>query len=185
MVVVLSVAVSMSAWGAPKRGEAKKPAPAAPAPAQVSHSQSHYQGGGSSGIQRTGFGFTTFSQIGVGSLSGLVDITDKLALQPFLSFGTTSPFQFGVGALGKYTLIGNMQNGFHGGAGFHLGTLNVSSSAKFYINMVLVAGIHFMLTDKISISFDGGPQFQIINSSFNFAMSPFSAIMGMSAHYIF
>src|SRR5688572_2980409 len=67
----------------------------------------------SSGSSRLGLGFATFGGGLVGGLAGtlhtasvMIELNDKMALQPFFGIMSSSPFTFGGGGIFKYTLHG-------------------------------------------------------------------------------
>ncbi len=142
-----------------------------------------------------GAGFTTFG-VGNGSLSGILELPEyKSSIQAFFGIGGTSPFTMGAGALYRYTLVGTMATGLHIGAGFELGAANTGAGAitgtsvaagnAFAANFPLIAGFHFPVADKIQVSLDGGSQFQVVSSTFQYTMAPLAALVGLSIHYLF
>jgi len=137
-----------------------------------------------------GIGFATFggSQISNTSHSAsvLLELSDVVALQPFFGIPTSSPFTFGGGAILKYNLHGNMDNGFHTGLGFALGTAGTPTTS-FFADIFPVLGMHFSLGGHVSnlkLSFDMGPIFHV-TPTFVFQLTSISAIGGASLHYMF
>lgn len=170
--------------------KSKKPAtkPAATETTETKPSESK-SNGLTLDVNRVGLGFATFNNIGGTStaISAWTDISSDLSAQILLAIGGTSPFEFGIGGFARKTLFGGLMNGFHVGGGFHLGTLNLGGSAKFYVSMVPIFGFHFTWpgTNNIGLSFDGGPNFSIIDGNFNFSTSALSPLFGLNIHYFF
>jgi len=141
----------------------------------------------STSLLRQGFGFASFSNLGGSStaLSTWLDLDSGISIQGLFAIGSTSPFEFGIGGMVRKIMHGNEETGLHLGGGLHLGTSSITGSSKFYISVVPVGGFHFLFpgTKSIGFSFDGGPVFEVRNSTFNFSTVALSPLLGLSIHY--
>lgn len=88
------------------------------------------------------------------TISGVLGLADKLALQLYSGISNTSPFNFAVGSVIKYSVAGDNNKGFHLGGGFGLGLTGATET--FFINFIADAGFHFHIIDNVYVAVDGG-----------------------------
>jgi hypothetical protein len=113
---------------------------------------------------------------GVGSLTAMLSLSEKLALQMYFSMPSTSPFIFGVGAALKATVVGNSAKGFHVGGGFGLGNPASTFGARIYG----LLGIHYTVVDGVMLAADGSAMVNIAGGGTQFGIGPNSALLGAS-----
>lgn len=94
---------------------------------------------------------------------------------------TKGNFDFAVGGIYKFTVIGNRANGFHVGPGATIGTYG----GDFAFTVMGAAGGHFTLFERLMLSVDGGPMYVHTEAAKNFRMKPMGEILGLSVHYVF
>ncbi len=136
----------------------------------------------SDGSFRFGLGFTTYNNVAApGALSGWLDLSPKLSLQPWVAIAMSDPFAFNLGTYLRVTLHGNQSNGFHAGGGFDLGSL----TKTFFLNITPIVGFHFAVTSSLEMAFDGGLNFHVTPSPFQLALASLSGHAGASIHYFF
>jgi len=148
-----------------------------------------------SGISRKGLGFATgnFGGVSSAAFSFWADLDNFNSLQALLGFAQSDPLAFGVGGIYRRTIVGSQGQGLHAGGGIELGAAPKSaravggSSSAFYVSFAPIVGFHFALPglSAVQLSLDGGPQFQIADGTFNFALGGLSSAMGLSVHYFF
>jgi hypothetical protein len=136
------------------------------------------------------------------ALTGWIGLSPKFGIQPLLSVGSTSPFNFAAGALGKYTIVQQGAGGFHLGGGLTLGSVHVGSTgggtlfgnsaaigAKtgFSMGLTALAGVHYQLPNtSIMLHFDGGANFGLIDGDTDFNLgSTIGGLLGASIIYMF
>lgn len=128
-----------------------------------------------------------------GALTGWIGITPEFGIQPILSVSSTSPFQFAGGALFKVTVHQMASSGFHVGGGITLGDVYTptgvagASDHSFMIGLAGLMGFHFVMpgTSNIMVHFDGGPMVNVTGGNATFALTPISAVGGLSVLYLF
>lgn len=144
--------------------------------------------------KRFGLGFATLQSVIPGSSAGLIAGVvefDKLnSITLLLSLPTTSPFALGVGGLYKHTVSGSQAAGFHVGGGIGIGNITALNTSYLGFGLNILGGFHFEVpgAPQVSVSFDGGPSFNLIASTpsqTNFQVSAFSPALGASIIYLF
>jgi hypothetical protein len=140
------------------------------------------------GVGLTAYGGSSTS----GGLSGLIEIDDKMAVQPFLGlgYGAVTGFSFGLGGMFKYTLVGGRDAGLHVGGGLSLGAGGAAGAMQFLMNLYVPnAGIHFTVADRVRLSLDGGITVSINagggTAGAGVGLGPLSSLLGASVHYMF
>jgi len=94
---------------------------------------------------------------------------------------TKGNFDFSVGGMYKFTVIGNRNTGFHVGPGFTIGTFG----GQFAFTVFGALGAHFTLFEHLMLSIDGGPMYVHTDAAKNFRMKPIGDTLGLSIHYVF
>jgi hypothetical protein len=141
--------------------------------------------------KRWGLGFQTFNSFGGSNtaLSAIFDVSPNGTLQPFFTIGSTSPFNFGMGAFYRHTLAGGHNLGFHAGGGLGFGSVNAGGLAggKFFLVFNGMGGFHFTVPEvrNVVITLDGGPILQIVDGNTDFSIRGLSSAMGFGIHYLF
>ena len=129
---------------------------------------------------------TAVSNNAMPTISLALGLTDKLLLQNYLGLFSTSPFNFAVGSVIKYTVAGNNSKGFHLGGGFGLG---LTGAETFFVNLLGNAGVHFEVVDSVWLSADGGFAVKILTGALGtttFSLGGNSSpLFGMSVLYKF
>jgi hypothetical protein len=200
LISILTFALGSQALAADHSRRGTSP-PAADSHSFVSESPTYSSGGSSSfalGFS-TGFLATSNNVLGTHSLAALVGLHNGDMIDLRFSLPSTSPFNFGLGALYKHVINQHGGAGFHIGGGFGIGDVstqavngagNVVSTGNFALAFSGIIGFHFELpgVSAVSIHFDGGPSFTLITSSpsqTNFGINPLSGVLGASIFYTF
>jgi hypothetical protein len=155
-----------------------------------SHSDIHY-----------GLGFASAYNLTASdtALTGWIGLSPKFGIQPLVSIGSTSPFNFSIGALGKYTVAQHGAGGFHLGGGLSVGSIHKgttgggilfgnSGSMKSGFNMGLsaLAGLHYEIQNtNIMLHFDGGANFGLADGDTDFNLATVGGLLGASIIYMF
>jgi hypothetical protein len=120
------------------------------------------------------------------TISLAIGLTDKLLLQNYVGLFNTSPFNFAVGSVIKYTVAGNNSKGFHLGGGFGLG---LTGAETFFVNILGNAGVHFEIVDSVWLSADGGFAVMVLTGALGTTRFSLggnnSPLLGMSVLYQF
>jgi hypothetical protein len=141
-----------------------------------------------------GAGVSSITPIAGGgaSLSGLLGFTPMDSVQILVAMpGVNGTFRFGVAGLYKRVILGDSASGFHAGGGVGLGT-----TGSFGMGLYGLGGIHHGLSQRITLSFDGGATFGIASTTAtapatgtttqaDFSLGAFSSMLGASIHYLF
>lgn len=91
------------------------------------------------------------------ALSFMIPLSEMGGLQGYFNIASSSPFNFGLGAHYKHSVLGDLRKGMHLGAGLGMGTFASGvSTTDFYLNINFLGGFHFHIIDRILISADGG-----------------------------
>ena len=110
---------------------------------------------------------------------------DQKAIQAYFGIDSTTPFNFGAGAVYKRVIAGNLAGGLHigGGAGFG----SRGPDEKFFIRLTGVAGLHFEMPGihNVFVQADVGPSLLISSAHNNFQVGAFSPLLGLSLIYMF
>jgi hypothetical protein len=176
------------------------PVTAAAAPAPAATAEPHYYTSRSE--IRYGLGLASAYNLTASdaALTGWIGLTPKFGIQPLLSIGSTSPFNFALGALGKYTVAQHGAGGFHLGGGAAFGSLhngntsggllfgNSGGNTKsgFHMSLSALAGIHYeMPNTNIVIHFDGGANFGLVDGNTDFNLGAIGGLLGASVIYVF
>lgn len=133
---------------------------------------------------------------GTPALSGLWEVAPKHSLQFLSAISSSDPFNFAFGSAYRFTAVGSHNLGWHFGFGFNLGTTGGTAgvgaiagvSPDFYLNLVPLTGFKFSLGGALSnirLGFDGGMIFHVTPSPFQLLLTPLSATLGASIHYMF
>lgn len=91
-----------------------------------------------------------------------------------------SAFSFGVGGAYKFTIAGDRRTGFHVGPGFTVGTVH----KDFAFTIHGMFGGHFTIFERLILSVDAGPIFEVIDGDADFRLRPMGNALGLSLHYI-
>jgi hypothetical protein len=172
-------------------------AAAAPASAEEPHYSSRSE-------TRWGLGLASVYNMTVSdaALTGWIGLSPRFGIQPLLSIGSTSPFNFAAGALAKYTLVQHGAGGFHigGGATFgsiHKGATNggllffntggTNTSNGFNMALAALIGVHFEMPSapNIMLHFDGGANFGLRDGDTDFNVGAIGGLLGASIIYVF
>ncbi|MCM2324426.1 MAG: hypothetical protein NDJ90_14300 [Oligoflexia bacterium] len=138
-----------------------------------------------------GLGVASASQLtgAQSSLTGVMELDPNTTIQALLSMPSTSPFEFSLGGLFKYTVAGSPNVGFHIGGGLTLGALSnpVTGDSAFALGIAGIGGLHFPLTSsrQVMLHLDGGPAFSLIDGEADFAIGALSGLLGVSVLYMF
>jgi hypothetical protein len=169
------------------------------APATIDAAEPHYT---SRSETRFGLGLASAYNLTASdaALTGWIGLTPKFGIQPLLSVGSTSPFNFAVGALGKYTVAQHGAGGFHLGGGASFGSIhngntsggllfgNSGGNTKsgFHMSLAALAGIHYeMPNTNIMLHFDGGANFGLADGNTDFNLGAIGGLLGASVIYVF
>lgn len=140
-----------------------------------------------------GFGFSTYgggTSLATPALSAMIDMTPKVSLQVLFAINGSDPFSFGFGGVLRNIVSGDINGGFHIGAGANLGTFGsggTTSTSTFFLNLFPVAGFGFSLggaASNVRLLFDGGAIFHV-TPNFQFSFDTISSMAGASIHYMF
>lgn len=169
---------------------------AAPASESTSTSSFHSSYG-----NRYGLGFASAYNLTASStaVTGWIGLSPNFGIQPLLSVGSTSPFNFAVGALGKYTVAQRGAGGFHLGGGvavgeIHKGTTSggilfgntTAAGSGFNMGLTALAGVHYELPGtSIMLHFDGGANFGLADGDTDFNLATVGGLLGASIIYMF
>ena len=138
-------------------------------------------------LERVGVGLATLSNIGGSpvALSIWADLNADQSLQGVLAVGGSHPFQFGVGGFYRSTVVGTRFEGFHIGAGGHMGQYAAAKTNHLYVHLAPLAGFHFGIPNlsNLMISFDAGMNFDIYDGELDFSLKGASPAMGLAIHY--
>ena len=113
------------------------------------------------------------------SASLLIQLGNQFFLQTNFNIQTTTPFNFGVGAIAKFGVSGNNTRGLHLNAGFGLGTTGAAET--FFGNIVAGAGLHAQIMQGLMLSADTGLSVGFGGGT-NVALGGLSGLLGLSLH---
>lgn len=132
------------------------------------------------------FGFTDSSNLLNGqSASALFGGTTDWIHVMLAINKTLGAFEFGVGGIYKFTVLGDRRTGFHMGPGVSVGTVAVGGKSKFGFSISGLAGAHWTIFDRMIVSVDGGPAVAVVDGDANFSFRPIGDLLGLSLHYLF
>lgn len=143
---------------------------------------------------RFGFGLSTFGSGSVATSDALslsVEFGQLSSIQALAAINNSDPFEFSLGSVYRYIIMGNQNLGWHIGAGFNFGTRSAvtGTGTDFYVNLLLpTTGLKFSLGGALSnvkLCFDGGMLMHLTPSPFKMYLSPLNALLGASIHYYF
>jgi hypothetical protein len=150
---------------------------------------------------RYGLGFASAYNLTASStaVTGWIGLSPNFGIQPLLSVGSTSPFNFAVGALGKYTIAQRGAGGFHVGGGVAVGEIHKgttsggilfgnygATSSGFNMGLSALAGLHYELPGtSIMLHFDGGANFGLADGDTDFNVATVGGLLGASIIYMF
>jgi len=133
-----------------------------------------------------GLGIATAQQVTdtASALTAWFALDEIQSFQLYFGMDSTTPLNFGAGALYKRTCIGNSLSGMHFGGGVGLG--DRSDPAKFFFRVTGVIGIHFDLpgVKDLYVQADAGPSLLLSSGSNNFSLKAFSPLLGLSLVYL-
>ena len=128
------------------------------------------------------FGVMDASNISVGeSLSGLFSVGQNWVQAMMGIYQTKGSFDFAVGGIFKFTVVGSNRNGFHVGPGLNLGSINDEFAWAFFG----AAGGHFTIVDHMIFSVDAGPMLTHTKNNTNFRIRALGQLLGASVHFLF
>lgn len=169
----------------------------------VAESQTHYTVATTQSETRYGLGFASAYNLTASStaLTGWIGLTPKFGIQPLLSIGSTSPFNFSVGGIGKYTIAQRGAGGFHLGGGLSVGSIHkgastnsgslfgnsgTASKSGFNMGLAALAGVHYELPNtSLVLHFDGGANFGLADGDTDFNLGTVGSLLGASIIYLF
>lgn len=151
---------------------------------------------------RYGLGFASAYNLTASStaLTGWIGLTPKFGIQPLLSIGSTSPFNFSVGGIGKYTVAQRGAAGFHLGGGLSVGSIHkgttqggilfgnsgIPTKSGFNMGLAALAGVHYELPNtSLVLHFDGGANFGLADGDSDFNLGTVGSLLGASIIYLF
>jgi hypothetical protein len=114
------------------------------------------------------------------TVGGMIRLSEKDFLQPFLVIPGTSPFQISSAIAYKRLIASSPNAGFHIGAGLGFGSVPsaaIAGGSSFNFTAGAITGLVFRFagTPNIQIHVDGGPCFQTAGGTSNFTFDLLSA----------
>lgn len=92
------------------------------------------------------------------SISVGLGIGEKMFIQTYVNMTSTSPLLFGVGAAGKFVLLGDLHRGINVGGGLGLGIMpgGLTTATSFFWRLAGIAGVHFQVMEGVLLTADTG-----------------------------
>lgn len=154
---------------------------------RTTQSYSSSDSSSSSGKMSVGLASSTGITRASTALTATFDLKSNFSIQTYLSIASTSPFNFGLGGIAKFTFTEISRNaGLHLGGGVGLGSMNVgagtASKNEVFVHVLGNAGVHWRFSglESILFSVDGGPVLSFFNSNTDFSVGAYSEILGLS-----
>lgn len=116
------------------------------------------------------------------SISGLMSMGHDWVQGLVAVYTTKGNFDFAVGGIYKFTVVGTRSTGFHMGPGFTIGSVGGDFAWAFFG----AAGGHFTVAEHLMLSVDAGPMVTHTKNNTNFRLRALGdSVLSLAVHYLF